>query len=192
MASCKGSAANSCRAEFDSLCIRPPFLVQEHTLFQRGEVLLCQPLTFGLDPVVVAVGRQSATIGRGGFFQSFEPLVPGRQFGARQRSFELGYVEMQSRIGVPADRTLVDDERVSDRRQAAPQGVQKLAQVGLRLAVGGVGPEEKGQLLARLRGRPVQKQIGQQGLNARAVQAADRLTVNRHAELAEESDLKRI
>jgi hypothetical protein len=47
-------------------------------------------------------------------------------------------------------------------------------------------------LLARLRGVPVQQQIGQQRSQARAVQAADSRAVNGHAELTEESDFKGI
>ena len=46
----------------DGLPVAAPFFVQQHALFQRGQVLLSQPLAFALDPVVVAVGRQRALV----------------------------------------------------------------------------------------------------------------------------------
>ena len=44
--------------------------------------------------------------------------------------------------------------------------MEELAQVGVRLGLGGVGPEEEGELLARLRGVAMQEQIGEQRLQS--------------------------
>ena len=57
--------------------------------------------------------------------------------------------------------------------QRAPQVVDLLAQVGTRLGLGRVGPEQKGQVLSRLGCFPVEEEVGQQRLQARGVDAFD-------------------
>ncbi len=63
-----------------------------------------------------------------------------------------------------------------------------MAQVGLRLGVGGVGPKEEGQALARLGCGAVKQQVGQQRLLARGVERGQRRVAEQQAEAAEQVD----
>ena len=73
--------------------------------------------------------------------------------------------------------------------QAVAQRVEELPQVGVRLGLGGVGPEEEGKLLARLRGVAMQEQIGEQRLQTCRVHGGKLRACRRKAEMTQQSNV---
>ena len=67
--------------------------------------------------------------------------------------------------------------------------MKELPQVGVRLGLGAVGPEEKGNLLARPWGVAMQNQVGQQRLQTRRGHGARLRVCRRKAEMTEQSDV---
>jgi hypothetical protein len=66
----------------------------------------------------------------------------------------------------------------------------QLAQVRSRLSLGGVGPKEKSQMLARLGHIAMQHEIGEQGLQASGVEACYRLIANVQAKIAKQPNVQ--
>jgi hypothetical protein len=65
--------------------------------------------------------------------------------------------------------------------------VQHLPQVGLRLALGRLWPQQEGQVLTGLRRMAVEQQVGEQGLGARRVQRRQLLPAEAEIHAAEQS-----
>jgi hypothetical protein len=66
----------------------------------------------------------------------------------------------------------------------------EVAKVGAGLLLGGVGPKEESELLARDRTAPMQEEIRQQSLEARLVEAFDRFIVVKQAEGTKQTQMK--
>jgi hypothetical protein len=75
--------------------------------------------------------------------------------------------------------------------QGATQLMQRLAQVGAGLGLAGVRPEEKREVLAQLRGVPMQDQVGEQRMQAWSVDAGDRLITVDQAEITKQLYMQR-
>jgi hypothetical protein len=71
-----------------------------------------------------------------------------------------GHVRRDGRAAVPAQRLSVHLQKGVDVRQRAAPAVQQVAPVRAGLALAGVGPEEKGRVLARLGRLAVQDESG--------------------------------
>ena len=127
---------------------------------ERVEVEIAQPLALLEQPVVVAALEQIARV------------RPDRvvQPAVRERLLEDGDVQPQRRVGTPLKRPWPDVDQAVGIRHRSPQGVQDMAEVRPRLRLTGVGPEEEGKPLARLRGVAVQQQVGEQRLGAAGVE----------------------
>jgi hypothetical protein len=108
----------------------------------------------------------------------------------RERLFELSDIEVEGRDRVPAQRVRVGSEEVLNSRKGLAQLVEQLAQVIASLGLGGVGPEEEGKMLALLRHIAMQHEIGEQGLQAHAVEAGHLLVAIGQAKIAEQTDVK--
>ena len=74
--------------------------------------------------------------------------------------------------------------------QIVAQMVHQLAQIGLCLFVGRIGPEEKGELTAGLGYVTMKKQVGQQGLQARLIEARYGLIPVEQVKIAQEMDVE--
>src|SRR2546430_11462302 len=88
-----------------------------------------------------------------------------------ERLFELSDIEVEWRDGVPVQHVRVGREELLHSRKCLAQLVKQLAQVIARLGLGCVGPEEKSKMLALLGDIAMQHEKGEQGLQARGVEA---------------------
>ncbi len=142
---------------------------------------LGKPLPDREDPVVVAVREQVTRVSGQGFFQPASGydsiLCLFRLFGAGECSLEIVHIEGQGRAIPPPDGVAVDDQQIRAVGQRFEQAMEQGAQVAARLFVRSIGPKGEGQLLAGDRGVAVQKEIGQQKLQARLSEAEDRLAI---------------
>ena len=75
-------------------------------------------------------------------------------------------------------------------RDGAAQMVQELSEVGSRLRLGRVRPQNERQVLARLRCVSMKKEIGEKRLQARGLEGAQSLRPVPDIEAAEQSDVK--
>jgi hypothetical protein len=107
-----------------------------------------------------------------------------------KRLFERRDIEVEGRDGVPAQHVRVGREEVLNCRKCLEQLVVQLAQVVASLSLGCVGPEEKGKMLALLGDIAMQHEVGEQGLQAHAVEAGHLSVSVDQAEIAEQSDVK--
>ena len=104
--------------------------------------------------------------------------------------FERSDIEVKRRDGVPVQQVRVSREEVFHSRKCLAQLVEQLAQVIARLGLGGVGPEEEGQMLALLGNIAMQHEIGEQGAQARGIEVGHLLVVVEQAEIAKQSEVK--
>lgn len=74
--------------------------------------------------------------------------LPSLRGASAKRGLELGNVQSERCIPAPAHGLIGDFQVRLGLGQTATQRVEELPQVGVRLCVGGVGPEEKGELLS--------------------------------------------
>jgi hypothetical protein len=86
-------------------------------------------------------------------------------------------------VWTPAQRAGVGLQEAIRVRQSVAQLMQQLAQVGARLSLTGVRPEQKREVLAQLWGIAVQNQVGEQRMQARGVDAGDQLLAVDQAEI---------
>src|SRR5207342_1239316 len=84
----------------------------------------------------------------------------------------------------------VGREEVLHIRKYLAQLVEQFAQVIASLGLGGVGPEEEGKMLALLGNIAMQHEIGEQGAQARGIEAGHLLVVVEQAEIAEQAEVK--
>ena len=68
--------------------------------------------------------------------------------------------------------------------------MEQLAQVIASLGLGCVGPEEEGKMLALLGNIAMQHEIGEQGAQARGIEAGHLLVVVEQAEIAKQAEVK--
>ena len=71
-------------------------------------------------------------------------------------------------------------------REGAAQVMQQLPEIGASLSLVGIGPQKKGQMLARLQRVTVQYQIAQERLEAICVDRGDDFAASRDSEFAEQ------
>jgi hypothetical protein len=106
----------------------------------------------------------------------------------RQRLLERGYVEPCRRLLAPAQRRRRRLQERGDDRQGVRQDVEDVAEVGARLTLRGVRPEEERHALARLGRLAVEQQVGEQGARPARVERGKELAVGPYFQLAEEPD----
>src|SRR6266566_8022005 len=104
--------------------------------------------------------------------------------------FERSDIEVERRDGVPVQQVSVGREELFHSRKCLTQLVEQLAQVIARLGLGGVGPEEEGQMLALLGNIAMQHEIGEQGAQARGIEAGHLLVVVEQVKIAEQAEVK--
>jgi len=83
---------------------------------------------------------------------------------------ELCRIHNQLNLRPPAHSLAIELQQAFTVGQGAPQEKELFAQVGARLCFTGIGPEEKGQMLAGLGGVGVERQIAKQRLQTRRCQ----------------------
>ena len=66
-----------------------------------------------------------------------------------------------------------------------------MAQVGARLRLGRVGPEQERQVLTRLGDAAMEQEVGEERLGAARVERGERHPLDMHAELTEQPDAQR-
>ncbi|MFL5664755.1 MAG: hypothetical protein ACJ8BW_25925 [Ktedonobacteraceae bacterium] len=104
--------------------------------------------------------------------------------------FERSDIEVEGRDGMPVQHVRVSREEVFHVRKGLAQLVEQLAQVIARLSLGGVGPEEEGQMLALLGYIAMQHEIGEQGAQARGIEAGHLLVVVAQVKIAKQAEVK--
>ena len=107
-----------------------------------------------------------------------------------ERLFERSDIEVEGRDGVPVQQVSVGREEVFHSRKCLAQLVEQLAQVIARLGLGGVGPEEEGKMLALLGNIAMQHEIGEQGAQARGIEAGHLLIAVEQVKIAKQSEVK--
>jgi hypothetical protein len=117
-------------------------------------------------------------------------MPPRGCISQRKRLLELGDIKLEWCDGVPVQRVCVGGEELLNRGKYLAQLVEQLTQVIASLGLGGVRPEEEGQVLALLRDIAMQHEIGKQGLQAHTVEACHPSINVNHAEIAEQADVK--
>jgi hypothetical protein len=125
---------------------------------ERVEVQLREPLALVRQPLVVTALQQLAGVQLDGLLEP--PLG--------HRALELLDVEPQR--SAPLQRARPDVDEPVGVGQGAPQRVEDLAQVRLRLGIRGVGPKQERDALSRLGRVAVQQQVGEERLGSRRVQ----------------------
>ena len=152
----------------DGLGVVATAFVQRRGLLQRVANRLRQPIALGQQPIAVAAGQQVAPIVRNRLLQVQHLVVDacGRPCLFQVR-LEFGHIQPEGRVAAPLHGELVGSQKAIGVRQGPAQAVPQSAQIGAGLLLGGVGPEEEGQVLARDRPLAVQQQIGEQLLQAR-------------------------
>ena len=143
---------------------------------QRVGVQPGEPLPVPGQPFVIAALEQLTAVD---LDRLLEPVL-------RQCPLELLDVQPQRDVRAPVERARPDLDQAIRVRQRAAQGVQHLAQVGLRLALGRTGPQQERQALPRLRRVPVQQQVGEQRFGPGRVQRRKRLVIELEVHGAEQ------
>ena len=92
--------------------------------------------------------------------------------------------------GLPLERLGVNLAVLFTVGQCATQVVNGFAQIVTCLGFAGIGPEKESYVLARMERLPVQQQIGQQRLHARALHGQNGLFTEPDAKFAEEMNLQ--
>jgi hypothetical protein len=100
-------------------------------------------------------------------------------------------VEPDGRVGPPLQRARRDVEKAIRIGQGATQGVEQVAEIRARLRLGRIGPEQKGETLARLRRVPMEEEVGEQRFGARRLEGRQRPIALPQVEGAEEPNPER-
>ena len=162
-------------------------------LEQRGEALegraiaLAKPLALAEEPLVVPAREQVARVQLDRFLERGElairvPLRP------RDRRLEGRDVEPDGRIGPPLQHAWRDVEEPVDIRQRVSQVAEDVAEIGPRLGLGRLGPEEEREPLPRMRRVPAEEEVGEQRLDPRGLDRRGRGITVPEVEFAEEAD----
>ncbi len=87
--------------------------------------------------------------------------LPLGGLGLGERRLKVGHIAADRRITSPVQGWAFGAYECVGHGDRLPHGMQQLAQVGARLGLAGVGPEQEGEVLAGLRGGAVQQEVGQ-------------------------------
>ncbi len=121
----------------------------------------------GQKPFVIAPWQQLAAVGGGCRLQGNKLFGAGALGRAGNGRLKAGYIHGGRAVVAPVDCPFAKVQVRRSVGQPVAQGMEQLAQVGLRLAVGCLRPEEEGDPLARLGDAAVEEQIGQERLQPR-------------------------
>jgi hypothetical protein len=176
----------------DRLGVLAPGLHQLDQPFEGLEPAPPQPFPLLQQPLVVAALQQVTPVQLDGLTQGRHLLVgPLGPVGPGDRALEGGQVDPARGALPPPERPRGHLQEPVGTGQGAPQDVQQMAQVGPRLGLARVGPEQVGQALARLRRIPVEQQIGEQRLGPGRAERRHRGLALAEVELAEDPDAQR-
>jgi len=132
-------------------------------------------------PLVVGALEEVAAVRVGGLAQrsASDGVLVGRE------------VEAERGVGSPAQRAGGDVEVAVGLGQRAPERVEHVAQVRAGLALRGVGPEQEGEPLPRLRRVAVDEQVREERLGARGLEGRQWRVPEPQVERAEQADGER-
>ncbi len=146
-------------------------------------------------PIVVQPRQQVVLAQAGGFFERLklggEAGGFGGTFGSSHRSIKLDDIDGAVWATVPFHGMMVGGEKTALSRQGAAQVMKELPEIGARLCLAGIGPQQEGQVFPRLHRLTVQNQVGQQRLEAIGIDRGDGLLAARDAEFSEQFDAER-
>jgi hypothetical protein len=139
-------------------------LQQRNQALQRLEVGLAESLALAEQPLVVGPFEQVAPVEIDRVPQRRHRLValPGAR--ERQGLLEGRHVHPVGGVPPPPQRPRRHLDEPVEVGEGTAQGVQEVAEVGPRLRLGRVGPQQEGKPLSRLRRIPAKEQVGQQRL----------------------------
>ena len=165
------------------------FLAEADQRGHSGHETLAQAFARRQHPVVVEFGEQITSVKGCRLLQRGQGTRPRDLFprGPRHpRSRPRRRHAMQHHATARCVRRWPGSRAASGRRRRTV--VEQLAEVGLRLGVSGVGPEEEGEALARLGCGAVEQQIGEQRLLARGVERGQGRIVEQQAKATKKID----
>ena len=143
-----------------------------HQALRGLEKHLVQAIPFGENPLLVATGKEVATIQTSGVLQCptdpCQVLNLFRMRGGGQCPLKLLDIEREGHLWgrVPGEALSLGGHKMAGVRERLAQVIEQLAQIGMSLRLRRIGPEEKGQVRAILGSTPMQHEVGQQGLDA--------------------------
>jgi len=144
--------------------------------FRTGPI--AQPLTLREHPLVVAAVQEVAAVG----------LDRAARIVGGERALERVEVEVAGRVGAPGQRLGVAVEEAVGQRAA--QGVQRLAQVGARLRLARVRPQQAGDAPTRLRDASMHQQVREQRDGAGGLRRRQLRRAEAELDAAEEPDVQ--
>jgi hypothetical protein len=147
-----------------------------HQAVQCRDKQLAQALAFGHDPVPVAFRQQVSPVQFDGRLQR----------ACLDSSLELDRVQGVGDVRLPQEHLALAAQTAVAVRQSLAQEMNQISQVGARLFFGRVGPQEEGEVLARLRCASMEDQVGQQGAQARRMNGRHADAVVGQSELAQQ------
>ena len=170
----------------DGLPVVAAVFVQGSQLLQRLAIRLRQSVALDQQPIAVAAGQQLAAVKRHGLLQAPHLIIAARgRPGLLQVFFERGNIQPAGWIAPPLHRQVICGQEAVRIRQIVAQAMPEVAEIGAGLLLGGVGPEDEGELLAGDRGVAMKQQVGEQFLQPSMVDPRDGFSRVGHAELPE-------
>src|SRR5258708_1919549 len=156
---------------FDRRVILTLLFQQHDQFFGSQQKQLAQAVSLRQNPLIIATGQQVPTIQVYRLLerlpQRFRVLGLFCLLCLGNRLFKIQDVKRPAGIRMfwqPLQAVPVNVQETVGTRESLAQLMQQLAQVRVRLGLGRIRPQEKGQVRASLGGSPVQYQIGAQGL----------------------------
>jgi hypothetical protein len=135
-----------------------------------------KPKTVALvqQPVVVGPLEQVASICLDRIAERGQRFLVLVLLGPSYRVLEGGHVQPERRVAPPLKRARRDMEEPVRIRQGSAEKMEHVPEVGPGLRFGRVGPQEKRQVLSRLRRVTMQEQVGEKRLGASRAERLDR------------------
>jgi hypothetical protein len=161
---------------------------------QQCDTLPAQPVSLSEDPVVVQRGEQLAAVRLHGMLgRGLEPPpvpVSIGDVGSPRCRLERGDIQAARCVVPPMHRGAVDRQAGVRIGKRLAELVQLPAQIGARLGIRRVGPEELGNVAARLRCAAVHGEVAEQRKSARRTQRVEPSAIDADALLAQQGDLE--
>src|SRR6266567_7547331 len=186
--------------EVPSYCDGGPIVAllfeERHQAFRSLEKRPMEAIPFREDPLLVATGKEVATIQACGMLQgltsSCQILDLIRLLGCGQCPLKLLDIEREDHLlcRAPLEALLISEYQMVGVGEGLSQMIQELAQIGMGLRFCRIGPEEKGQVRAILRSMTMKHEVGQQRLDTGKRDRGHRCLARHQQEATEERQVE--
>ncbi len=161
-------------------------VVQVNEAREGSDVLFAEVFALGQDPFVIAGGQEVAAV-QG---NSLRKRCGGGCGVVAEEMLECDDVGGKGGICCPFERLAVGEKIAVCVGQELFETMEQVAEVAVRLLFGGVLPDEKGDVFARLRCADMEQEVGKEGLEARGIEAVKRDAAVLDLEIAKELNLQ--